>query len=223
MTSGRHHQGGKDTTMTMKDWLLRPLGGPALAAASGLLLAACGSAPPPPPPAPPPAPVSAQSEIEAALGQVALRAARQGVEVLGVKAESTQGVLALYYSGPPNDVIQCETADWISPAGELRAVDLGRDGTFETLVGADPVTVERRVRLDAMTKIEAKPAYGRIALQPRSHYILSGVIETYDRSRRLVGRQAERVEFDGDQVAKLSSGHTCRATGTLEKQLTGAP
>lgn len=165
-----------------------------------------------------PEPVVSQSEddsVRAALGKITLDAAAEGQEVLGVQLSEDRGVVNLYYGGPAEHYVVCETAGWVVPEGGIADVNLAESTAFEVPSETGPVSVERWVRLDAMSSVVVRSEARQIEVEPKIQYIVSMVTEVYD-LEQLVGRQAERLEFESGGAALTSFGHRCESNGVLE-------
>ena len=162
------------------------------------------------------APVVNGEAVKSALGQITLDAMIEGQDVLGVQLTSDRGVVNLHYAGPAEHYVVCENAGWLAPEGGLVNVDLTRNAGFETIDDkGDPVSIERWVRLDALSNVSVLGGQDRLQVEPSIRYIVSMVTEVYDLSRR-IGRKAERLEFDSGGSAITSTGHRCESTGVLE-------
>lgn len=161
--------------------------------------------------------VDPKERVRSALGKLTLEAAAEGQEVLGVEMEGDRGMVNLRYSGPANRFITCDTAGWLLPDGGITNVDLAESTAFETVdPKGDTVSIERWVRLDALTNVVVRSENQTMQVEPRSRYIVSMVTEVYDLNER-IGHKAERLEFESGGSAVTSTGHRCKSTGALEE------
>jgi hypothetical protein len=160
--------------------------------------------------------VDPQEQIRSALGKLTLEAAAEGQEVLGVEMEGDRGLVNLRYSGPADRFVTCDTAGWLLPDGGVTNVDLSTNTAFETIdPKGDTVSIERWVRLDALTNVVVRSENRAMEIEPRSRYIVSMVTEVYDLNER-IGHKAERLEFETGGSAVTSTGHRCKGSGALE-------
>lgn len=163
-----------------------------------------------------------QETIRSMLGKITLDAAAEGQEVLGVRVADDQGVVNLHYAGPAERYVACDNAGWLVPGGGVVDVDLSENAAFETIDNkGDPVSVERWVRLDALTNVRVSSGSQQLQVEPRSRYIVSMVTEVYNLNQR-IGHKAERLEFESGGSAVTSTGHRCKSTGALEELMTTA-
>lgn len=162
------------------------------------------------------APALNDAAIRSALGQITLDAAIKGQDVLGVRLEADQGMVNLHYAGAADRYVVCDPAGWLAPDGGVVDVDLVRSAGFKTVdhKGAS-VSIERWVRLDALSNVAVRAEANQLQVDPNIRYIVSMVTEVYDPSGR-IGRKAERLEFDSGGSAVTSTGHRCESTGVLE-------
>jgi hypothetical protein len=190
-----------------------------------LALAACSGAPEPveTPPVAAVDPGKVREEIRSALGRITLAATADGQEVLGVHIEDDRGLVNLHYAGAADRYVVCDLAEWLTPGGGMVNVNLSENIAFEAIDDkGEPVSIERWVRLDALTNVVVRPDQDRdLAVEPRSRYIVSMVTEVYDLNQR-IGLKAERLEFESGGSAQTSNGHRCEATGVLERQASAA-
>lgn len=160
--------------------------------------------------------------IRTALGRITLDAAADGQNVLGVRMEDDRGVVNLHYAGPAERYVECDPAAWLLPGGGAVNVNLSENAAFETIDNrGDPVSIERWVRLDALTNVVVSAGGQTLEVNPRSRYIVSMVTEVYDLDQR-IGHKAERLEFESGGSALTSTGHSCKSNGMLEQFATTA-
>lgn len=189
--------------------------------ASLLAFAACETVPeqsavPPAPTAVLTPDVDPQEQIRSTLGKLTLEAAAEGQEVLGVEMKGNRGLVNLRYSGPAERFVTCDPAGWLLPEGGVTNVNLSANTAFETIdPKGDTVSIERWVRLDALTNVVVRSENQSIKVDPRSRYIVSMVTEVYDLNER-IGHKAERLEFETGGSAVTSTGHRCKSSGALE-------
>ncbi|MGI9507851.1 MAG: hypothetical protein ACR2QJ_00705 [Geminicoccaceae bacterium] len=189
--------------------------GTCLLGVSLLALAGCSGEP-----EPEPIKVTSQAApgetVKSALGKITLDAAAEGQDVLGVQISDDRGLVNLHYAGPADRYVTCESASWLVPGGSEIDVDLAKNAAFETIDDkGDPVSVERWVRLDALTNVVVSSEERRLQVQPNIRYIVSMVTEVYDLNQR-IGHKAERLEFETGGSAITSTGHRCESTGAME-------
>ena len=133
-----------------------------------------------------------------------------------------RGLVNLHYSGPADRYVACDAAGWLLPGGGVVDVDLVKNAAFETLDDkGDPVSIERWVRLDALTNVVVSAEEQQVQVEPSIRYIVSMVTEVYDLNQR-IGHKAERLEFESGGSAVTSTGHRCKSTGVLEDLATTA-
>jgi hypothetical protein len=160
--------------------------------------------------------VDPKEQVRSALGKLTLEAAAEGQEVMGVEMKDGRGMVNLRYSGPADRFVTCDTAGWLQPEGGVTNVNLSQNTAFETIdPKGDPVSIERWVRLDALTNVVVRSENRTMKVEPRSRYIVSMVTEVYDLNER-IGHKAERLEFETGGSAVTSTGHRCKGTGALE-------
>lgn len=188
--------------------------GACLLGASLLALSACSGDPEP---VEVTKPVAASETIRSTLGKITLDAASEGQDVLGVQVSDDRGLVNLHYSGPADRYVVCDSAGWLVPGGGVVDVNLSENAAFETIDDkGDPVSVERWVRLDAMTNVVVSTEEQQLQVEPSIRYIVSMVTEVYNLNQR-IGQKAERLEFESGGSAVTSTGHRCKSTGVLEK------
>lgn len=160
--------------------------------------------------------VNPEEQVRSALGKLTLEAAAEGQEVIGVEMEGGRGLVNLRYSGPAERFVTCDAAGWLLPDGDVTNVNLSKNTAFETIdPKGDTVSVERWVRLDALTNVVVRSENRAMQVEPKSRYIVSMVTEVYDLNER-IGHKAERLEFETGGSAVTSTGHRCKGTGELE-------
>ncbi|MEZ5932624.1 MAG: hypothetical protein R3F54_11815 [Alphaproteobacteria bacterium] len=202
----------------------RPLG-PCLVVASLLALSACSSAPEPvETPAAEADAGKMREQIRSALGKITLAATADGQEVLGVQLDDDHGLVNLHYGGPADRYVVCDPAEWLTPGGGMAKVNLSENIAFEAIDDkGDPVSIERWVRLDALTNVVVRhqDQKEKLEVKPHSRYIVSMVTEVYNLNER-IGLKAERLEFESGGSALTSNGHRCESSGMLEQQASEA-
>lgn len=196
------------------------MAGAYLLAASLIGLSACSSDPVPVPEAPEavaaPRPVAGET-VRSALGKITLDAAADGQDVLSVRVSGDRGLVNLHYAGPAERYVVCDTAGWLVPGGGVVNVNLSENAAFETIDDAgEPVSVERWVRLDALTNVVVQNGGRQLQVEPTTRYIVSMVTEVYNLNQR-IGHKAELLEFESGGSALTSTGHRCESTGVLER------
>jgi hypothetical protein len=160
--------------------------------------------------------IAPEEQVRSALGRLTLEAAAEGQEVMGVEMKGSQGLVNLRYSGPAERFVTCDTAGWLLPDGGVTNVNLSESTAFETIdPKGDTVSIERWVRLDALTNVVVRSENQAMQVEPRSRYIVSMVTEVFDLNER-IGHKAERIEFETGGSAVTSTGHRCKGTGALE-------
>ncbi|MEM7042227.1 MAG: hypothetical protein AAF543_05400 [Pseudomonadota bacterium] len=190
--------------------------GMGLLTASALALSACAGSPEPET-AEVTRPLASGETIRTALGKITLEATSEGQDVLGVEVADNRGLVNLHYSGAAGRYVVCDTAGWLQPGGGVVNVNLSENAAFETIDNkGDPVSIERWVRLDALTNVVVETDAQELQVEPQIRYIVSMVTEVYDLNRR-IGHKAERLEFESGGSAVTSTGHRCKSTGVLEK------
>ena len=83
-------------------------------------------------------------------------------------------------------------------------------------IKGEPVSIERWVRLDALTNVVVQTGQQELQVEPKIRYIVSMVTEVYNLNER-IGHKAERLEFESGGSAVTSTGHRCKSTGVLEE------
>ncbi len=192
--------------------------GMSLLATTVLALSACSGDPEPvPQPVDVVEPRANGETIRSALGKITLEAAAEGQDVLGVQVAGDRGLVNLHYAGPAERYVTCDAAGWLIPGGGVINVNLSENTAFETIDDkGDPVSIERWVRLDALTNIVVQTGQQELQVEPKIRYIVSMVTEVYNLNER-IGHKAERLEFESRGSALTSTGHRCESNGNLEK------
>ncbi|MEM8951699.1 MAG: hypothetical protein AAGA21_18830 [Pseudomonadota bacterium] len=193
--------------------------GMAVLSAAVLALSACAGDPEPAPPVSVEViePTATGETIRSALGKITLEAASEGQDVLGVQVAGDRGLVNLHYAGPAERYVVCDAAGWLVPGGGVIDINLSENAAFETIDDkGNPVSIERWVRLDALTNIVVQDGQQDLDVQPRTRYIVSMVTEVYNLNER-IGHKAERLEFESGGSAVTSTGHRCESSGVLER------
>lgn len=220
MTKPGQTVGGEATAMT-RTHTTRDRGrmtGFSLLSAALFTLSACSSSPDAvPEPVDVARPVAPGESIRSVLGKITLEAAAEGQDILSVQVEGDRGLVNLYYTGPAERYVVCDSAGWLLPGGGVVNVNLPENVAFETIDDkGNPVSIERWVRLDALTNVVVESNQQELKVEPKIRYIVSMVTEVYDLDKQ-IGKKAERLEFESGGSAVTSTGHRCKSTGVLEE------
>ncbi len=192
--------------------------GTGLLCAALLGLSACSGGPGPVPETlEVPKPLAASETVRSALGKITLEAAAEGQDILSVQVAGDRGLVNLHYAGPAERYVACDSAGWLVPGGGVVDVNLSESAAFETIDNrGEPVSIERWVRLDALTNVVVQTGQQELQVEPKIRYIVSMVTEVYNLNER-IGHKAERLEFESGGSAVTSTGHRCKSTGVLEE------
>ncbi len=219
MTQQGQTAGGKATAMT-RTQTAHDRGrkvGMCLLSAALLGLSACAGGPDPAPESlDVTRPLADGETVRSALGKITIEAAAEGQDILSVQVAGDRGLVNLHYAGPAERYVACDSAGWLVPGGGVVDVNLSENAAFETIDDkGEPVSIERWVRLDALTNVVVQTEQQELQVEPKIRYIVSMVTEVYDLNQR-IGHKAERLEFESGGSAVTSTGHRCKSTGVLE-------